>query len=66
MVMARGRVRRRAGLDRGRVRRRASACFQNRSLIRSYRSNNTFKIFTMERESFKEYPEPALVENDEL
>ena len=41
-------------------------CFVFQTVDSSYWSNNTFKIFKMERESFKEYSEAATVEKEKL
>ena len=37
-----------------------------KTAVSSYQSNNTFKIFKMEKESFKEYSEATIVEKEEL
>ena len=41
-------------------------CLVFKTVVSSYRSYDTFKIFKMERGSFKEYSEAAIVEKEEL
>ena len=41
-------------------------CFVFKTVVSPCRSNNTFKIFKMVRESFKEYSKAATVEKEEL
>ena len=43
-----------------------SMCLVFKTIVSSHWSNNAFKIFKMEKESFKEYSEAAIVEKEEL